>query len=107
VDFTYQEAVLLRAAINAAYMKSSAEDLVDSYKALRPSSSESRLTTSLRGALDIVEYHIANQEVNDASTEIDDDYEPVGSKSTDSGSSESSSEPGASEHEEEASGSQG
>ena len=62
---------IVRAAINSALMVSTIEDLKIAYRDLRPQAKDSKLTVSLRGALDIVDFHLIEGEANDRQSEDD------------------------------------
>jgi hypothetical protein len=62
---------VIRAALNSAYMFATVEDLRQSYLDLEPNVQESKLTRSLRGALDIVENHLIIEEADSNGEERD------------------------------------
>lgn len=62
---TLEELQLVRAALNGAYMKSQAEDLIQGYVDLNPNPLQSRLNQALIGALTIVEGELSAHDDNE------------------------------------------
>lgn len=52
------ELEIVRGALNAAFQNSALEDLQEAYRDLTPNARDSKLTVALRGALEIVEFHL-------------------------------------------------
>lgn len=82
-----QQKLVIRAALNSAYMKETAENLVKGYSNLDANPIETKLGQALKGALEILDFDLMEEE-NDLESEqrsSDDSNESDHGGSTDSG----------------------
>lgn len=81
-----QQKLVIRAALNSAYMKETAENLVRGYKDLDANPVETKLGQALKGALNILDFDLEEEDARQRRADNDSD------ESSDRGSSDTDSE---------------
>lgn len=87
-----QQKLIVRAALNSAYMKETAENLVRGYKNLDANPVETKLGQALKGALDIVDFDLEVEDVESRERASDNGDESDNGRGADTGSETSQPE---------------
>ncbi len=81
-----QQKLVIRAALNSAYMKETAENLVRGYSNLDSNPVETKLGQALKGALDIIDFDLEVDDVESERRADNDSDEPSDGGGTDASS---------------------